>query len=131
MLMHADEHVDGGRPGISELLGRLGADGRDWAEAELAMARLELGELRSHAMRMVLFAAVAFAAVFCAMVALSQAGIAALTPYAGEALSALTVAGLLAIVVVLCVLALRQSFSWRTESIFFRWFGQRHMGGSS
>ncbi|WP_421696062.1 phage holin family protein [Aestuariivirga sp.] len=133
MLNQADAPHDSGRPGISELFERLGADGRDWAEAELALARAELGELKSQAMRAAVFASIAFAATFCAMVALTQAGIAVLTPLLGsEALAALIVGIVLVLLVIASAFSLMRCFSWRTESIFFRWFGgpSSHGGGA-
>lgn len=124
MVTHRDESHGSGRPEISALFERLSSDGRDWAEAELALARAELGELRNQAMRAALFAAMGFAAVFCAMSALSQAGIALLTPHvSSEGVAALIVFVALVLLVIASGLALRRSISWRTESIFFRWFG--------
>jgi uncharacterized membrane protein YqjE len=130
MLKHADEMQQPDRTEIRQLLERLTTEGRGWAEAEFAMARAELGELKGHAIRAVTFAVLGLAAVFCALFVLSQAGIAFLEPYVGNAgVAALIVGGLLVLLVVVCLLVMRNALSWRTESIFFRWFGHRPRGG--
>ena len=131
MLKHADEMHEANRPEIRHLLERFSADGRGWAEAELAMARAELGELKGQAIRAAVFAILGFAAVFCALVVLSQAAIAFLLPYVdGPGVAALIVGCALLVLVVAALLMMRSAFSWRTESVFFRWFGHRPPGGS-
>ena len=126
MLKHADERHDRRRPEISELLERLTGDSRSWIEAELALARVEMNELKAQAVRAAAFAVIGFAAVLCALLALSQAGIALLAPYVGGAgIAALVVCGLFVVLVIASVLGLRGVFSWQTESIFFRWFGHQ------
>ncbi len=131
MLKHTDEMQEANRPEISELIERLSAEGRSWAEAELALARAELGELKGQAIRAVTFAIVGFAAVFCALVVFSQAAIAFLTPHVdGPGVAALVVGGVLLLLVVLSYLVMRSAFSWRTDSIFFRWFGRNPTGGA-
>ena len=128
MLKHADEMQESTRPEIRQLLERLSADGRGWAEAELALARAELGELKGQAIRAAVFAVIGVAAVFCALAAFSQAGIAFLTPHVDSpGLAALIVGAVLLLLVAVSVMLIRNAMSWRTESIFFRWFG----GGSS
>lgn len=130
MLKHSDEIAEADRPEIRRLLERLSADGRGWAEAELAMARAELSELKGQAIKAVSFAILGFAAVFASLVALSQAGIAFLTPYVdGPGVAALIVGGVLLLLVIISFLVMRGAFSWRTESVFFRWFGRRPAGG--
>lgn len=130
MLKQADEMRQPDRPEIRQLIERLTTDGRGWAEAEVAMARAELGELKGQAIRAVTFAVLGLASVFCALVVLSQAGIAFLEPYVdGPGVAALIVGGVLVLLVIVCALVLRSAFSWRTESIFFRWFGHRPGGG--
>ena len=131
MLKHSDETQEGTRPDIRHLLERLSADGRGWAEAELALARAEIGELKGQAIKAVTFAILGLAAVFTALVVLSQAGIAFLMPYVdGPGVAALIVGLVLLVLVVICALVMRSAFSWRTESIFFRWFGHRSSGGN-
>lgn len=133
MLKPTDEMQDSPRLKIRELLERVSTDGRSWAEAEVTMARAELGELKDHVVRVLSFAVIALAAVFAALVVLSQAGIAFLTPHVdGPGVAALIVGVLLLALVVICFLVIRSGFSWRTESIFFRWFGRRptHREGS-
>lgn len=131
MLKHSDESHEGERPEIRALLERLTADGREWADAELALARAELGELKRQAIKAIVFALLGFAAVFCTLVVLSQAGIAFLTPYVdGVGVAALIVGVVLLLFVLLSFLVMRRSFTWRTESILFRWFGRRPPGGA-
>ncbi len=131
MLNHADEMQEANRPEIRQLLERLSAEGRGWAEAELALARIELGELKGQAIRAAVFAAIGLASVFSALVVFSQAGIAFLTPHVdGEGVAALIVGVVLLLIVAICGLMVRRVFSWRTESVFFRWFGRRSQGGA-
>lgn len=132
MLKQADEMQQPDRPEIRQLIERAVADGRGWAEAEVAMARAELGELKGQAIRAVTFAVLGLAAVFCALVVLSQAGIAFLEPHVDSpGVAALIVGGVLLLLVAVCVLVMRSAFSWRTESIFFRWFGRRPSHGQN
>lgn len=129
MLKHADERQEASRPEIRQLLDRLSADGRGWAEAEIALARAELGELKGQAITAVASAIVGFAAVLCALVVVSQAGIAFLTPHVdGQGVAALIVGAALLVLVAVSFLVTRSALSWRTESIFFRWFGRRPSG---
>jgi hypothetical protein len=126
MLKKADETQQANRPEIRQVLDRLSADGHGWAEAELAMARAELSELKGKAILAASFAIVGFAAVFSALVVLSEAAIAFLTPHVdGPGVAALIVGGVLLLLVVISVLVMRRAFAWRTESIFFRWLGRR------
>lgn len=131
MLKHADEMRESDRPEIRQLLERLSADGYGWAEAELALARTELSALKGQLIRAVTFAILGFAAVFCALVVLSQAGILFLTPYVdGPGVAALIVGAVLLVLVAVFFLVMKTAFSWRTESIFFRWLGRRPPGGA-
>lgn len=130
MLKTASETDTVTRPDIAELIHRLSDDSRRWAEAELALARMELGELRDNAIRGVVFAVVALAAAFCALVVLSQAAVVLLAPYVGGyGLAALIVGGALLVIVAISAMMLRSSFSWKTDSIFFRWFSGRSSTG--
>lgn len=131
MLKHSDESHEGERPEIRALLERLSADGRDWAEAELTLAKLELGELKRQAIRAIAFALLGLAAAFCMLVAFSQAGIALLAPYVdGTGVAALIVGLVLLLFVAISFLVMRRSFTWRTESMLFRWFGRRPANGA-
>ena len=126
MLKQADEMQQASRPEIRQVLDRLSADGMGWAEAELAMARAELSELKGKAIRAAIFAIIGFAAVFSALVVLSQAGIAFLAPHVGSVgVAALIVGGVLLLLVAVSFFVMRSAFAWRTESIFFRWMGRR------
>jgi uncharacterized membrane protein YqjE len=131
MLKSATDPETRSRPEITQLIDRLLTDGRRWASAEAEVAKLELADLKSRAIRAVIFAILAFAAALCALVALSQAGIAFLAPVVGSVgLAALAVAGLLLVVVAVCVFVMRSALSWRTGSIFFRWFTRRPSAGA-
>lgn len=131
MLKHTDEMQDADRPEIRDLIERLSAEGRSWAEAELSLARAELGELKGQAIRAVTFAIIGFAAVFSALVVFSQAAIAFLTPHVdGTGVAALIVGGVLLVLVVISFQVMRSALSWRTDSIFFRWFGKSPPGGT-
>jgi hypothetical protein len=82
--------------------------------------------LKGQAIRALTFAILGFAAVFCALVVLSQAGIAFLTPYVdGPGVAALIVGVVLLALVAISFLVMRSALSWRTESVFFRWLGRR------
>lgn len=125
MLRHADDSGEGERIDYGRLLERLAQDGRQWAEAELTLARIELSSLKSLVLRIAILAAIALAAMVCALVALSQAAIAGLASVVGSAgLAALLVALLLAAVAAIALWAMRAAMSWRAESIFLRWLGQ-------
>lgn len=131
MLKHSDEAQQGERPEIRALFERLSADGRSWAEAELELAKVEIGELKRQAVKALVLAVLALAAVFCSLVVLCQAGIALLTPHVGSAgLAALILGGVLMMAIVLLLLGMRRALSWRTESIFFRWFGHSPSSGA-
>jgi hypothetical protein len=109
-----------------KLLDRLSNDGRSWADAEVTLARAEVRELKQQAIRAAGFAVVGVAAVFSAMLALTQAGIALLSPHVGgEGFAALTVTGLLGALVILCFYLMRNSISWQADSILLRWFTRR------
>lgn len=130
MLKHTDEMQEANRPEIRELIDRLSADGRGWAEAEIALARAELGELKGKALRAAVFALIGFAAAFSTLVVLSQAGIVFLAPYVdGPGVAALIAGAVLLVLTATCFLVIRNAISWRTDSIFFRWFGSRPPGG--
>ena len=131
MLKHADEMQETPRPDIRHLFERLSAETRDWAEAEIVLARAELNALKRQAIRAAIFAALAFAAVFCALWAFSLAGIVFLAPHVdGPGVAALLVGCVLLVILALSVLAVRNAISWHTESVFFRWLGRRPPGGA-
>lgn len=131
MLKSATDAESAPRPEITKLVERLQSDGRRWAKAEFQLAETELAELKGKAIRVVSFAILGFAAIFCALVVFSQAGIAFLTPYVESVgIAALIVGGILLLLVVLSILMIRSAFSWRTESIFFRWFARRPETGT-
>lgn len=124
MLKPPDETAEAERPELGRLIDRLGKDAREWAAAELALARVELAELKVRAVRAGIFAAVALAALICFLMAMTVAGIALLAPHAGGAgVAALVVAVLLGCVFTASLLGLRRALAWRRESIFFRWPG--------
>lgn len=113
-------------PGLAVLIERFAKEGRGWAEAEVTLARVELSELRAQLLRALLLAVTAAAALLCAMIAFSQAGIAYVaTLVDSTAAAALIIACVFALVAVAVVILLRRTVTWRAESIFFRWFGSR------
>ena len=82
--------------------------------------------MKGQAVKVVAFSVLAFAATFCALVALTQAGIAFLTPYVDNAgVAGLIVFAFLLAVAAVSIAIIRSAFSWKTESIFFRWFTSR------
>ncbi len=108
---------------ISRLIEKLMADGRRWASAESEVAKLELVDLKNRVIRAAAWAMLALSSGLCALIALSQAGIALLTPVLGSTgLAALVVTGLLLAIAAIAIMAMRKTLSWQTESIFFRWF---------
>jgi uncharacterized membrane protein YqjE len=125
MLKHSDDTQPGERPEISRLLERLARESREWAEAETALARIELDELKAQALKAVIFAVVAFAAVICTLLALTEALIAFLAPHVSAGIAALIAVAVFAILAVACAFAAKRAVNWRTESIFFRWLGSR------
>ena len=122
---------EGHRPDVMRLLDRLSNDGRRWADAEVTLARAEIGEFKAQAIRAAAFAILGFAAMFCALLALTLAAIAFLSPYVGgEGFGALIVMIFLVLLVILSFQLMRKAMSWRAESIFFRWFAARPPAGS-
>lgn len=123
MLDHAADTDGRARPDLSDLIERLSRDGKRWAAAELAMARIEISGLKRQVARALGFAVLGFAAVLCALVALSQAGIAFLTPvFESAGVAALLVAASLMALAVVSYLGIRAALQWEAESIFFRCF---------
>lgn len=126
MLKHAHESEENDRPDFNRLIDTLLKESRGWAEAEVALARIELAELKAGIIKAALLAGLGFAAGLGAIFALSQAAIVLLAPHAGGAgMAAAAVAVFFALAAVAAVLALRSALSWRRESIFFRWLGAR------
>lgn len=126
MLKHSDDVDAGDRPDIGRLLERLARESREWAEAEMTLARIELAELKLQALKAAGLAAIGFAFALCALLALTEAAIDAMsrvvaTPFT----AALIVAVILALVAIGCGLGARSAMAWRTESLFFRWLGSR------
>lgn len=120
------------RPEVVELAYRLKDDAILWAQAETALAKVELHDLRSKAIRAVIFAVAGFAAAFSALVVLALATIAFLTPVIGsEGFAALIVAAAYALIVAGCALAIRNAGSWQADSVFFRWFARPSTPGES
>lgn len=121
MLESAIEPETASRPGIVNLIRRLKHETRAWVEAEVTLASIELGELRSRVLRLVISATIGFAAVFSALVVLTQAGVAVLAPLVGSVpLAALIVAAALVVLIAVCVWRIRSALSWQAESMFLR-----------
>ena len=122
MLKAAIEPEARKRAKIGRLVQDVTADGLRWAEAEAALLRAELADLRRRMVQAVIYSAVAFAALFAALVILAQAGVAWIAPYLGSnAAAGLVVSfGLLAIAAVFSI-TIRRAFSRRNRSILLRW----------
>jgi len=118
------------RPEVLQLVRQARDDASAWATAELALAKIELGDLKAKALKVVVCAVVMLAAMFCALVVLSQAGIALLATYTGSVgVAALIVAGLLIALLVITFVVMRNSLSWQPESAVFRWFTNSQPSG--
>ena len=130
MLNRSNDVDAGDRPDIGRLLERLARESRDWAEAEMTLARLELTELKLQALRAAGFAAIGFAFALCALLALTEAAIDALSRLvATPSAAALMVAVILALAAIACGLGARRTVAWRSESLFLRWLGLRASDG--
>ena len=114
------------RAEIGQLLQRAAADGVSWAEAELSLARAELGDLRRRCVIAAIFALLAIATVLCGLTTLAQAGVAAAALYLGSEIGGgLAVGVLLLVLAALCAMAVGRMFSWNPESLLFRWMTKR------
>lgn len=129
MLDHTGDTVSGQRPDIKDVLERFAADGKRWASAELRLASLEAREMKARTLRAAVAAGIGFAAAFCLLSALTQAGIVFMTPVFGSAgWAALVTAGLLALVIAICAWFIRNALRFEGESLLFRWFVARPQG---
>lgn len=110
------------RKPIVTLLVELANDIRQWAEAELLLARAELDDLRR---RLVMVAILAGAvAVLCitALIVLVQAGVSALAVYLGsEAIAGLVVGVALLVLAGICIAVMRRNLNWKADSLLFSW----------
>lgn len=114
------------RADLGELLQRAFADGSRWADAELKLARAELGDLRRRFFKAAIFAVLAVVAVMCAIIILAQAGVAAAALYLGSEIAGGLAVGLfLLVLAALCGVAVGRMFDWRPESLLFRWMTKR------
>jgi uncharacterized membrane protein YqjE len=110
------------RPEIATLLHQLAGDGMRWADAELALARAELGDLRRRCIAAAIFAGAAITALLCALIILAQAAAAAIAPYLGsDTLAGLAIGVSLLVLAAICAMAMNRMFKWRAESLLFRW----------
>lgn len=121
-----------GRPGLGALLQEVVEAGRNWAEAELALARTELDDLRRRCVAALILAGVALAALLTALVVLAQTGVAIMTLYLGsEMAGGAAVGALLLLLAALCVMLMMRMVRWRAESPLFHWLTPRRKGTSS
>lgn len=129
MSDHSGDTVIGQRPDIKDVLDGFAASSKRWAAAELQLARLEAIEMKSRAVRIAVAAGVSFAAAFCVLSALTQAGIFFLTPVFGSAgIAALVAAAVLVALILACAALIRAAFRFEGESILFRWLSARPRG---
>ena len=117
-------HYPSSKPAFPELFKELAGDGKCWLDAELALAKAEAGlRVRGYVAGLgVAFAGLAV--MLAAIVVLAQAGVAALTPYAGgPAVAGLAVGiALLVIVAVLAFVAKTLLVNkTRPVGLVFRW----------
>lgn len=132
MLNHSDDNETRERPEISRLLERLAQESRQWAEAEVTLAQVELAQLKAQVLRAALFAGLGFAAMLCAVVALTLAATDALSRHVmAPGLAALAVAVALALAAAAFAMMARRAVSWHSESLFFRWLGSRPGPGAA
>ena len=117
-------HYPSSKPAFPELFKELAGDGKRWLDAELALAKAEAGlRVRGYVAGLgVAFAGLAV--MLAAIVVLAQAGVAALTPYAGgPAVAGLAVGiALLVIVAILAFVAKTLLVNkTRPVGLVFRW----------
>ena len=126
MLKRAKQMDMAPRAEIGQLLQRAAADGVRWAEAELSLARAELGDLRRRCVIAAIFAVLAIATLLCALIILAQAGVAAAALYLGSEIGGgLAVAALLLVLTAVCSMIMSRMFNWSPESLLFRWMTNR------
>jgi hypothetical protein len=123
MLKYSHASTTPEPPDISELFERLSREGRGWAEAEVRLARAELGAFKGQAIRIVICGVLAFALTFCALFVLSQAAVAFLAPYVDSVgVASLIVGFALIVLVAISLFLMRSALSFRADSVFLRWF---------
>lgn len=129
MSDHSGDTVTGQRPDIKNVLEEFAASGKRWAAAELRLARLEAVEAKTRASKIVVVAGIGFAAAFCFLSALTQAGIFFLTPVLGNAgFAAVAAAAVLGLLILACALVIRSAVRFEGESMLFRWLSVRPQG---
>lgn len=125
-----DRQRDVTRKPIVTLLLELTNDIRQWAEAELSLARAELDDLRHRLMMVAIFAGLAVAMCITALIVLVQAGVAALAVYLGsEALAGLVVGATLLVLAGVCIVIMRRNLSWKADSVLLSWLAGRDRNG--
>lgn len=123
MLKQNDDSDTRERPPIEGLLERLLQEGRDWAAAEAALARVGLADAKRRTLRMIAFAAVAFAAALCMVIALAEAAIAALAAELSLPLAAVVVALAFAVIAGGCGIAAWKVVDGRKFALLRHWRG--------
>lgn len=117
------------RKSIVTLLMELANDIRQWAEAELSLARAELDDLRRRLILVAIFAGLAVVLCITALIVLVQAGVAALAVYLGSAAVAGLVVGVALLVLAgICIVVMRRNLAWNADSVLFRWLAQGRRG---
>jgi hypothetical protein len=125
MLKYSRASADQDRPGLSEIVGRLSHEGSEWVGTEMRLARAELEDFKSRAIKVLCFGLVAFVLLFCSLFILSQSAVEFLAPIAGGPAPASLIVGLILMAgVAVSLLVTRNALAWRADSIFFRWFAR-------
>lgn len=124
-----DTPRDVSRKSIVTLVLELLNDIRQWAEAELTLARTELDDLRQRLILVAILAVVAVVILLTAVIVLAQTGVAALAIYLGSEVYAGLAMGVVLIALAgICLLAMRRQLSWKADSVLFRWLAQGRRG---
>lgn len=95
---------------------------REWAMAELTLARVELNVLRRRLVMVAILAVVAVVVLLTSLIILAQTGVSALALYFGSEIGAgLTVGVMLLLLAGICLVVMRRLLTWQADSVLFSW----------
>ncbi len=98
-------------------------DARRWANAEIALLRAELDDLRRRCMLGAFLALAALAVLISGLTILAQVAVAFAAPYLGSpGLAGLIVGAVLLAIVALLVKAAQRTLAWRGDNLLARLF---------